>query len=373
MPDPLSMLGVHLQILVGPTIPIPASYAIMDALTELTVTNNDQQRDGFQMTFTMGKDTLLDYSVLLNGTLDPPNRIIILVIFGANPEVLIDGIITTHQFVPSNKPGQTTLVVTGEDISLKLDLEEKNETYPNQPDSVIVTHLLASYATLGLVPQVTPTTYVPIQLERIPTQQGTDLTYIQQLAMNNGFIFYIEPTAPFVNTAYWGQDNRLGLPQPALTMNMNSDSNIESLNFSVNALGPTSPTVTIIEPITKTKIELPVPSGFRPPLAMRPIPALRKTLSRDTANLDAGQATLTALATTSETSDAVTGTGELDGVRYGHVLRARRLVGVRGVGLSYDGNYYVKQVTHRIKVGEYKQSFTLTREGLGSLTPAVVP
>jgi len=373
MPDPLSLLGAHLQIFIGPTIPTPAPYAVVDTLTNLEVTNRDQQRDGFQMTFTMGRDMLVDYSILLNGTLDPPNRIIILVLFGATPEVLIDGIITTHQFVPSNRPGESTLVVTGEDISLKLDLEEKNETYPNQPDSVIVTRLLASYATLGLVPTVTPTTDVPIELQRIPTQQGTDLAYIQLLAQRNGFVFYIEPTAPFVNTAYWGQDNRLGLPQSALTVNMGSDTNVESLNFSVNALGPTTPTITIIEPFTRQPIEIPAPSGFRPPLASRPIPSLRKTLSRDTANLDASQGALRALSSTSDTSDAVTATGEMDGIRYGHVLRARKLVGVRGVGASYGGNYYVKQVTHRIKVGEYKQSFTLTREGLGTLTPVVVP
>ncbi len=333
MPDPLSLLGAHLQIFIGPTIPIPAPYAVVDTLTNLEVTNRDQQRDGFQMTFTMGRDMLVDYSILLNGTLDPPNRIIILVLFGATPEVLIDGIITTHQFVPSNRPGESTLVVTGEDISLKLDLEEKNETYPNQPDSVIVTRLLAAYATLGLVPTVTPTTDVPIELQRIPTQQGTDLAYIQLLAQRNGFVFYIE----------------------------------------LNALGPTTPTITIIEPFTRQPIEIPAPSGFRPPLASRPIPSLRKTLQRDTANLDASQGALRALSSTSDTSDAVTATGEMDGIRYGHILRARKLVGVRGVGASYGGNYYVKQVTHRIKVGEYKQSFTLTREGLGTLTPVIVP
>jgi hypothetical protein len=47
------------------------------------------------------------------------------------------------------------------------------------------------------------------------------------------------------------------------------------------------------------------------------------------------------------------------------------LVGVRGVGNTYDGNYYVKQVTHRIKRGEYKQSFTLIREGQGTTTQRV--
>jgi hypothetical protein len=73
-----------------------------------------------------------------------------------------------------------------------------------------------------------------------------------------------------------------------------------------------------------------------------------------------------------EASDAVSGSGELDAVRYGRALRARRLVSVRGVGFSYNGDYYVQEVSHRIRRGEYKQSFTLRREGRGALTPTVV-
>jgi len=99
-------------------------------------------------------------------------------------QVVIDGVITSHQVVPSNKPGESRLVVTGEDISLQLDLEEKSATFPNQPDSIIVTRLIASYATYGLVPVVTPTTDIPIQTDRIPSQQATDLSFIQQLAEN---------------------------------------------------------------------------------------------------------------------------------------------------------------------------------------------
>ena len=43
-------------------------------------------------------------------------------------------------------------------------------------------------------------------------------------------------------------------------------------------------------------------------------------------------------------------------LRYGRVLQARRLVGVRGAGMAFDGLYYVQSVTHTIKRGEYKQS-----------------
>jgi hypothetical protein len=57
--------------------------------------------------------------------------------------------------------------------------------------------------------------------------------------------------------------------------------------------------------------------------------------------------------------------------RYGSILRARLLVGVRGAGITYDGMYYVESVTHNLKRGEYKQNFTLSRDGLISQTPLV--
>ena len=90
-------------------------------------------------------------------------------------------------------------------------------------------------------------------------------------------------------------------------------------------------------------------------------------LQRDTANKDAAQAATLAVATLTNAPDSVTAEGEVDAVRYGSVLRARKLVGVRGVGFSYDGLYYVRRVTHSIQRGEYTQRFSLSREGTGSL------
>ncbi len=68
----------------------------------------------------------------------------------------------------------------------------------------------------------------------------------------------------------------------------------------------------------------------------------------------------------------MTGTGSLDVLRYGHILKARSLVGVRGAGLAFDGLYYVTRVTHSIKRGEYKQTFSLSRNGLISTVPEVL-
>jgi hypothetical protein len=94
---------------------------------------------------------------------------------------------------------------------------------------------------------------------------------------------------------------------------------------------------------------------------------------RDAANQDPSDAASRARAAVMDAPDSVTGTGEVDTVRYGHVLRSRQLIGVRGVGASYDGVYAVRRVKHVLARGQYTQQFTLGREGRGSLLAAVRP
>ncbi len=101
--------------------------------------------------------------------------------------------------------------------------------------------------------------------------------------------------------------------------------------------------------------------------------ARRVVRLRGTARQNPAQAGLSAVAAVTNVEEPVRAHGELDTVRYGAVMRARRVVGVRGAGMSYDGNYYVRQVTHAIERGNYTQRFTLSREGTGTLLPAVRP
>jgi hypothetical protein len=90
--------------------------------------------------------------------------------------------------------------------------------------------------------------------------------------------------------------------------------------------------------------------------------------------MTAAQAFSSAQGMAEESNDgSLTVTGRLDTERYGALLPARGLVGVRGAGWSHDGLYHVKQVTHSIARGRHTQEFTLTREGVGSTTPVVRP
>src|SRR5829696_7053829 len=281
-----SQLGIRLILLLGKTVPLPARAEVMGGVSKVEVTNDSERGDGFQITFMVGKDKAADYGLLKSGALAQFNRVAIGVAMGVIPEVLVDGIIAHHQVAPGSEPGTSTLTVTGRDLRQVLDLEEKNEKFENQPDFVIFTRLIAGYGQYGLVPQPTPTTDVPIELQRIPRQHETDLKFIQRMAKRNGFVFYIEPVTFGVNRAYFGPETRVGIPQSALTVNMGASSNVKTPpSFSQDALAPTDTSGSIVEPITKMSIPLPsLPSLRVPPLAARPTPAQRKAILRDTAN-----------------------------------------------------------------------------------------
>jgi hypothetical protein len=380
------LLGIHLTLLIGPTVPVPAPFPLTEALASVEVTHNDQGRSGFQMTFQIGRSgplDLLDYSLLLNPLLRPFNRVILVVLFNLTPRVLMDGFITRQQVSPSNTPGASTLTVTGEDVSVMMDMEEKASEHVGQDEATIALLTLMQYMQYFLMPpEVIPPTSldVPLPTQRIPVQHGTDLKYVEMLAQRCGHVFYVAPgPLPGQNSPYWGPPKRLDIPQPALSVNMGPNTNVDSISFQYDAMRPTMVMDTVQDSTLNVALPVITFMSSRPPLALMPalpfnFPNVRKSLLGDQSGLTVTQAYARAQTKTDESVDqVVTATGELDSLQYGELLQARGLVGLRGVGFSYDGLYYVKSVTHSIRKGEYKQRFTLNREGTGSLTPLVRP
>ncbi|MEN6428248.1 MAG: hypothetical protein ABFE13_23100 [Phycisphaerales bacterium] len=371
-----SRLGIRLLLWVGKGAPRPAPPALLPAIRNVEVTNQTQGDDGFQITFSLSKQKTGEYDILQGGTLDPESRVILGIVMGATPEPLMDGIIYHHQLSPGDRPGASTLTIMGRDVRVMLDLEEVNARFPNQSDSVIVTQILAKYASYGLVPDVTPTVDVPIELERVPRQHETDLAFIHRLAERNGFVFYTEPLTVGTSRAFWGPPMRTGLPQPALSYGLGAASNVTQIHFRNDALAPVAADGTFTEPVTRQSIRIPPLPDFRlPPLVRQPATARRTRLMRDTARRKPAEAARDMMALRMNAPDGVDCSGTLDTVRYGHVLRARRLVGLRGTGSSYDGDYYVRSVKHTISLSpsRYTQEFTLSREGTGVLLPVVRP
>jgi len=371
--------GINLTLMIGPAVPVPVSQDVLDALTSVqVVTAAGETASGFELTFKLSKNSPLQTIFLLaGGGSIPLLRVIIAVTVNGIPEVLMDGVMTQHEVGPGDDPDHFNLKIKGKDLTAVMDyIDFSGIPYPALPDFARVALILAKYAVFGVMPLVIPSvlTDVPIPVDRIPVQQGKDLPYIKGLAKDVGYSFYLEPgPLPGMSVAYWGPEVRVGVPQPALNFNMDAVTNVEALSFTFSNESATMPVVFIHNQLTKIPIPIPIPnvSLLNPPLGLiPPIPKNFEPLT-GTAKLSPISAALFGLTKASQSADAVTGNGSLDVLRYGRVLKARRLVGVRGAGTAFDGLYYVKSVTHSIKRGEYKQSFTLVRNGLISTVPAV--
>ena len=372
--------GVYVTLLIGPAVPLPAPRSVLDALVSIRVTSSIA-RSGFQLTFAAGRSSPLLSTLLPAGFLDPiTTRVIVVVTLNGIPQVISDGMVTRQEVAPSSEPGKSTVTVIGDDMSTVMDrVEMPFMRFPGMNDAAQAAVILAKYAVFGIVPVVIPPVFpdTPVPTEEVPTQNGTDFSYLRQLASRNGYVFYVEPgPAPGANIAYWGPDIRIPVPQSALNVNMDALTNVESLTFSFDGLAKKITVLTVLDPVTK-KITIPVPvpniSVLRPPLGVKlPVPSKVEFYQYGT-KLTVTKAIARALGISFASKDSITASGSLNVVRYGRVLRSRLLVGVRGAGLAYDGLYYVNSVTHNLKHGEYKESFTLSRDGMIPITPRVAP
>jgi hypothetical protein len=353
---------------------------VTDALESVQVTSGSD-RAGFQLVFTAGKKSPLSQALLPAGYLDPiVTRVIVIATVRGLPHVLMDGVITRQDVAPSNTPGESRITVTGEDLTALMDIVEMPfMRYPAQPVVARVYAILARYAALGIAPVAVPPVIpdFPNVLKEVPSQRGTDLAYLRELASDCGYVFYVEPgPAPGSSIGYFGPDVRIPVPQRALSVDLDAHSNVESLSFSLDGLSKKVVVLNVFDDVTqKIPIPMAVPnvSVLRPPLGLRPTPPARVEFPEGLAGLTMTQAISKALGISFAASDAISASGSLDVTRYGQPLRSRMLVGVRGAGVAYDGFYYVNSVTHNLSRGSYKQSFSLSRDGLISNTPVVVP
>lgn len=367
-----------MTLMMGPGVPVPAPRIVLDALQSVKVTSETgATQSGFELTFQIDRNSpLVTLFMLSGGAAIPFFRVLVIVTLSGRPETLIDGVATQTQMAPGSGGAPSTLTIQGKDMSAAMDvLPFDGLPYPAMPPVARVALICAKYAFLGVIPMPIPSIEEPpIPTDRIPRHDGTDLAYVQALAEEAGYIFRMSPgPVPGTSIAYWGPDLRIGLPQPALTIDSGAADTVENLSFRYDKEGTEIPIVYIQNQQTKVPIPIPIPSAipFLPPLGLVPPLPPKIVPLRNTAQLSPVQALVRGFAHAAQHSKAVQGSGTLDVLRYGRMLSAGGTVGVRGAGIAFDGMHYVESVTSTIERGSFKQDFNLTRSGLLPSMPTV--
>jgi len=374
--------GIQLTVMIGPVVPIPVPQMVMDALDSVQVTTAAGSASGFQMSLQFSSKSALNTFFIIAGAMNsgpatPALRVMLIVTLNGMPQPLFDGVMTNVEVHAGTGSTPGSVTVTGEDLTKVMDMFDfSGLPFPAMPIEARVALICAKYAMFGLIPLIIPTLFtdVPIPVDKIPAQQGTDLQYIRQLAASVGYVFYIETgPVPGTNIAYFGPEIKVGVPQPALNTDMDGFTNVENMSFSFDPTKGVLPVVFIQNQLTRIPIPIPIPNinPLQPPLGVLSTTLSNIKFLKDTAKMNPMQAISAGLSEASKSQDSVSANGSLNVLRYGRPLKARKLVGVRGAGVAYDGLYFVKSVTSTLKRGEFKQSFNLTRNGLVSITPRV--
>jgi hypothetical protein len=379
------MTAVAVHLFLG-LIPAPAPRDVAEAFESLTVTQSDAGvSSGWQLVLRAERPTSPpdDYPLVTHPLLRPFTRVVAAVSLGPASRVLLDGVITNIELTPASQGRGALLTLTGDSVDTLMELADLSVPWPALTDAAIVGLVLAKYAPLGVVPRIAvplPPPELPDPLEGVVVQNEPDAEFLRRLARPYGYVFFVLP-GPVVgmNTAYWGPPPRNLPPQRALSVDLGPATNVTSLDFSYDAWGPTMVFGAVESEFLDADVPIATTVPTRPPpLAVSPaitalLPFVRAELYSNPA-YGPGLALYDANAITQRSTDrVVTARGSLDTLQYGDILQAPGVIGVRGAGVSYDGNYYLGSVTHNLRLGSYTQDFVLTREGIGTTTGRVNP
>lgn len=282
---------------------------------------------------------------------------------GNGMEDVFSGYITHVK--PSFEPDltQCTLEVWGMDGSVLMDREEKLKDWPNKKDSDIAAEIFTLYS---LTPMTENTSVTHDEAVATIIQRETDIQFLRRLALRNGFECYVEGA-----TGYFRPPQLNAPPQPVLAVQFGDETNVRRFALEVNALTPANVAMFQVDRADKSVLDVTAETSRQAALGRTKAAGLlaagmNPALVVVGSVVATGQPEMMALCQGlyEQGNWFVTGEGEVAANDYGHVLKARQTVTIKGIGETYSGVYYVTHVTHSFTPKGYTQHFRVKRNGL---------
>jgi len=331
-------------------------------LVELTVDTARDRAATATLNFDSRRDEHGVWTVQDADILAPWKTIVIEAAFGSDTEEVMRGYIREVSADYPQDAGSTTVTVECQDESLLFDRGHARTVWGGDAptdDGTIVRTLVSDHG-LALDPESGPGLS-----GLVLNQDGTDIRFLRDRARANGYELIFRE-----GQVYFGP-LRLGA-EPQATILVYAGQDTHCYHFSARTDGH-QPDQVAFDVAAATGAER-VERVVTPDLELLGTEAADSTsaglgdftwrLTRQGIT-DEAQLTALAQAKANELSLRVRAEGELDGSRYGHVLRVAEPVGVDGVGDWLGGRYYVDSVTHRFSMDGYRQSFRLLRNAYG--------
>ncbi|MDN3522558.1 phage late control D family protein [Halomonas ramblicola] len=282
-------------------------------------------------------------------------------------EPLFGGYVTQLRPWFDPEPGNCVLEVWAMDATVLMDRQERIKDWPDKKDSDIALEVFAAHgldARLG--DTVLDTRVVHDRAVSTILQRETDIRFLRRLALRNGYECFVEG-----ETAFFRPPRVEGERQPVLAAHFGADTTLTSFSAEVNALPPADVAAVQLDRLNKTVLEEEATVSDSALLGDRDLAALLPAGQEPGRvwvgmNAATGSAEMAALCQGLYQEGAwfVTAEGVVAANKYGHVLRPRQPVTIKGVGETFSGDYYVTRTRHVFGLEGYSQSFRAKRNAV---------
>ncbi len=351
-----------------------AAEHLYPCIGSIAVHEDLDRGSSFEMRLTSNRNEDGSWAHLDDEDLVPWSRVTIAAAFPEHSDVIIDGYITQVEPATARQTGGVTLEIRGVDASYEMNLEEKcrvwtTDALDGQEPAYeeIARSIVASYGLRPVLPEA-PAGAAEAGLPSV-TQRGTDLRFLRELARRKGYEFYVRG-----GDAHFHPPDLSGTPQRVVAVLFGEETNCHELKIRVDGTWPTEVAMSRVDPMTGEPESVTAESSGLEPLGTIDVASLRghgvpptKVVVRRQGAASQAQMTDYVEGILRRHGWWVRATGTLDGLRYGRVLRSKKLVTIKGFGRRYNGNYYVRKVTHRLTMRTYSMEFEAYRNRLGQL------
>ncbi|MEM7584262.1 MAG: hypothetical protein AAF560_12815 [Acidobacteriota bacterium] len=332
-------------------------------LAEVSVETRRSEAATAMLRFDTRRDELGRWSVQDAGVLEHWKEISIEAAFGSSVQTVLRGRIGQVSADYPDDPGATSVHVECLDESFALDRAHVRKVWGAEAptsDGAMLADILRRH---GLRPHRSSENGLS---GLVISQDTTDARFLRQRAEANGYELLFSPDG-----VYFGPP-RLGI-EPQATIRVYAGESTHCTHFRAETDGHRPDRIAFDS----------VPQQGAGPITQRVLTSDLMPLGTDPATSDgAGLDDFTwrlrshggespaelearALHHARENAFKLSAEGELDGSRYGHVLRVGEPVPVDGTGEWLGGVYYVDRVSHHFSHDGYRQSFRLLRNAYG--------
>ncbi len=122
----------------------------MDALQRVEIVTEIGERGSFRLSFLLKLNSKLPERFFLESA--DLIRVVMVVDEAGGPSVLMDGVMVEHAVSTCTDDEPAMLVISGQDLTLKMDLVEQVRPFSAMPIDTRIQVILGGYGALGIVP-----------------------------------------------------------------------------------------------------------------------------------------------------------------------------------------------------------------------------